>query len=472
MRVIVAARLSQKRKGQTGIDTQDQDAHAWAEAHGHTVVEVLADTISGRVSPFDRRNLGPWLTEPEKMAQYDGVLASKIDRFTRGRDWKTRQWAEDNGKKLVVVMPELMWPPEPGDITTPMIWDNLVNIAVAEWESTSIRYRRMQAHRISQGALVGRPPYTHRVAVGPNGLKTLEPDPERADIIREAISRFLDGASRRAIVWWLREINAPWPTEREGWIPGTVRNIFRNEALIGKRRQGNQLLRFEPILINDDGSPDMTTWRELQAMLDATASRHGKTRENPALLNGVVWCANCGRRMHERHHTKYRPDGSVYTWDGYRCDGTTREPSECKLGVNMLEMDTDFSVEFLDKFGDWPHTKTTVIRGSNHEDELEDNALEIAALDVDAADYEKRRVELLAERKRIKTLPDVPDLIQEVPDGTIGEHWRDLDKAGRRKLLLDMGWRVNIRSAGPGGFKIEQQDATRDWRVLSGQATA
>lgn len=470
MRLIVTARLSQKRAGQTGIDTQDLDARGWAEAHGHIIIAVLADRISGRVSPFDRRNLGPWLREPDKMAQYDGVLASKMDRYTRARDWKIREWAEENGKKLLLVTPELAWPPEMGDSTTPMIWDSLVNVAVAEWENTSLRWRRMQAHRISQDSFVGRPPYTHNIVLLDNGLKTLEPDTERADIILEAIDKFLAGASRRELVWWLREINAPWPTAREGWLPRTINNIFRNEALIGKRKQQGKTLRFEPILVNDDGTTDMKTWRELQTMLDATASRHGKTREDPALLNGLVWCANCGRRMHERHHTKNRPDGSVYTWNGYRCDGTAREPSKCRLGVNMLEMDTNFSVKLLSEYGDWPRMKTTVIRGSNHEDELEQNAAEIASLDPDAPDYDARHAELRAERLRIRDSPEVPDEITREADGEIGEHWRALDKAGRRKMLLDMGWRVIIRSVDD--FEIKQQDAMRDWHVLSGQATA
>lgn len=468
MRLIVAARLSRAREGQTGIDTQDLDARKWAESHGHTVVAVLADTISGRVSPFKRRNLGPWLTEPDKMAQYDAVLASKMDRHTRGRDWKIRQWAEDNSKKLMLVTPELTWPPESGDTTTPMIWDSLVNVAAAEWENNSIRWRRMQAHRIAQDSLVGRPPYTHRIVVN-GGLKTLEPDPERADIIREAIDRFLSGTSRRELTRWLRDIEAPWPTVREGWMPRTFNNIFRNEALIGRRKQGGKVLRFEPILANDDGSPDMATWRELQAMLNATASRHGKTREDPALLNGSGWCGNCRRRMHERHHSKNRPDGSVYVWDGYRCDGTAREPSECRLGVNMLEMDTSLSVRILNDYGDWPYWETTVTRGTNHEDELEDNRIDIASLDIDAEDYEQRRADLIAERKRIRNMPDTPDQIERVQNGTIGEQWLARDKAGRRKLLLEMGWRIYIRSVDD--FRIEQQDAMRDWRVLSGQAT-
>ena len=111
MRLLLAARLSQLAKGQTGIDTQDEDARRWAQEHGHTIVATAADRISGRVPPAQRRNLGPWLSEPARVATYDGILVSKIDRLTRKRDWDIRQWAEENGKKILVVQPELMWPP-------------------------------------------------------------------------------------------------------------------------------------------------------------------------------------------------------------------------------------------------------------------------------------------------------------------------------------------------------------------------
>jgi hypothetical protein len=400
------------------------------------------------------------------MAQYDGVLASKMDRYTRARDWNTRQWAEENGKKLLLMNPELVWPPKPDDMTTPQIWDTLVNMAIAEWQSNSIRWRGLKAYRISQGSLVGRAPYTHRIVKTDNGLKTLEPDPERAEFILEAIDRFIAGKSRREIVRWLRESGAPWPTAREGWMPKTVNDLFRNEALIGRRKQGGKILRFEPVLVNDDGSTDMATWRKLQETLNATTSRHGKQRENPAMLNGVLYCGICKRKMHERHHPRKRKDGSVYVWNGYRCDGTAREPSECRLGVNMLEMDSNVDYFVLENFADDDYYETTVIAGHNHEDELEENLLDIASLDPDADDYPARHAELIAERKRLKALPSVPDTPKRVKMGTVGERWLAADTQGRRKLLLDMGWRIYVYSADYWHVK-GSDDIERSWRVLS-----
>src|SRR6266700_4065219 len=122
MRLLLAARLSKDRAGQTGLDSQDTDARAWAERNGHEVIATAADKISGRTSPLDRPNLGPWLSTPALMAKYDGIVVSKLDRLTRGRDWGIREWAEKNGKKLVVVSPELCWPHEPADTATPVVW--------------------------------------------------------------------------------------------------------------------------------------------------------------------------------------------------------------------------------------------------------------------------------------------------------------------------------------------------------------
>src|SRR5689334_3000808 len=113
MRLLLAARLSKDRAGQTGLDSQDTDARAWAERNGHEVIATAADKISGRTSPFDRPNLGAWLTDPALRVKYDGIVVSKLDRLSRGRDWGIRSWAEEHNKKLIVVSPELCWPPEP-----------------------------------------------------------------------------------------------------------------------------------------------------------------------------------------------------------------------------------------------------------------------------------------------------------------------------------------------------------------------
>src|ERR1700730_186451 len=87
VRALIAARLSKLQRGGQqgiGIETQDEKSRSFCEREGMTVVGVVADTKSGTVAPWDRKNLKPWVTEPEKMAMYDAVVAYKTDRWSRG----------------------------------------------------------------------------------------------------------------------------------------------------------------------------------------------------------------------------------------------------------------------------------------------------------------------------------------------------------------------------------------------------
>jgi site-specific DNA recombinase len=413
--------------GNTGIDTQDLDTEAWAKRNGHTAVAVVADRKSGTIQPWDRPNLRPWVTDPEKIAQYDAVVGWRFDRLSRGDNQSTNaieDWAYQNRKQLLTE-DGLVFPCEGAD---GIRWDMAKRLAHEEWLKISMRYRRMQAHLRSlqrpdggTGYLVGRPAWPYR-RIEADGHKLIEPDPVKAPIIREAIERFLDGASLSDIVRWLGSVGAPAPTSGGKWYPKSVADIFTNESLIGKRRDksGHVELRFEPVLANDDGSPDMAAWRDLQERMKTNAKRRGKIRDDPATLTGVVWCGKCGRIVHARRIPRKRVDGSVY--------------------------DSEVGGAVMEQYADETYYETTITRGSDHQEELEDNAAEIASLDIDAPDYEDRRVELLAERKRLKALPDIPDEIKREAKGTVGERWMAADEAGRRKLLLDMGWRIILTS--------------------------
>ena len=109
MRALIAARLSKLQRGGQqgiGIDTQDEKSRAFCEREGMTVVDVVADTKSGTVAPWDRKNLKPWVTEPEKMAMYDAVVAYKTDRWSRGTQedfTRIEFWATQHGKRLIIV---------------------------------------------------------------------------------------------------------------------------------------------------------------------------------------------------------------------------------------------------------------------------------------------------------------------------------------------------------------------------------
>src|ERR1700685_271912 len=104
MRVLVAARLSRLAPGQTGLDSQDRESRAWCEGNGHEVLGVPADHKSGTVAPWDRPNLTPWVTEPDKIKLYDAIVGYSFDRLSRGDKQNTNAieaWAHQHGKQLL-----------------------------------------------------------------------------------------------------------------------------------------------------------------------------------------------------------------------------------------------------------------------------------------------------------------------------------------------------------------------------------
>ena len=180
---------------------------------------------------------------------------------------------------------------------------------------------------------------------------------------------------------WLGSVGAPAPTSGGKWYPKSVADIFTNESLIGKRRDKNGKieLRFEPVLANDDGTPDMATWRDLQERVKANAKRRGNIRDDPAMLTGVLWCGKCGRIVHARGVSP----ASAWTaasMNGAATGAMARREScpTCKLSSPMEWLDDEVSNTVMEQYANETHYETTITRGSDHQDELEYNAAEIA----------------------------------------------------------------------------------------------
>ena len=64
-------------------------------------VALLSAVGLGNV--FAREGLGPWLIDPEKIAQWDVLIVAKLDRLTRSlKDFdELVEWMDKNGKVLV-----------------------------------------------------------------------------------------------------------------------------------------------------------------------------------------------------------------------------------------------------------------------------------------------------------------------------------------------------------------------------------
>jgi len=371
------------------------------------------------------------------MSQYDGVLFAKVDRMTRGRDWGFREWAERHGKKLIIVSPELCWPPKPDDTTTPILWDNLVNMASAEWQNTSQRYRRMQRGLREAEYLVGRPPFGYAI-VAKDNHKTLEPDPVLAPIVLGMVDKFLAGETFTAICEWL-EAEGVKPPNGGTWQLKTVRDILKNTTLIGRRKDGSgkTVLRFTPIL------DDMGKWRALQHKLDSMPRKRNYAA-GTAMLAGVVFCAKCGGVMHRHRVYNVRKDGSRQYNIYYRCNGEVRNRSECGNMIPLADLDAE--VDRAVRARELPLVVRVLIPGQrDHLDDIAEIDLEIDDLDKGDPGYLAKVTELVAERARLAELPATPDTWMWQQTGeTYAARWATLrDDRERREVLTLWGVAVH-----------------------------
>src|SRR5580704_10446375 len=98
-RVLGACRLSHDTDASTSIERQREDITNRVKADRNDIAHIAEDTdVSGVISPFERPDLGPWLTEAALIARWDTLMVAKLDRLTRSvRDFgDLLEWCKEN----------------------------------------------------------------------------------------------------------------------------------------------------------------------------------------------------------------------------------------------------------------------------------------------------------------------------------------------------------------------------------------
>lgn len=439
MRVLHAARLSQLRKGQTGIETADAAVHAWAEREGHVIVHVAADFKSGTVPPWKRPNLREWVTDPAKIAQYDAIVAYKFDRLSRGDDASTaaiEQWARDNGKLLITVSEDLQYPCEG---IAGIRWDLAARMAHQEWLEISKRYRDMGATIREGGFHYGRAPYGYQSVPSEKDPrhKTLIPVPYEADVIRDMAQWVLDGCSLEVVA---EKLNAQGRLPRmmkDGrqpmWRHTGVAKVLHNEVIAGRQKSlsGRTLLKVEAILSRD-------IWEKVIATLDARSKCKGRTGGSqskvPAMLTSVIMC--------NEHGAMYRINGNAYYCRVKGC--------KSRIGIDKAD---GFVHEMMASDKDRDIVET-VVPGDNHDADIADVKRDLAEA-VEAEDFAKLPA-LQAELARLRALPASPTrVIRRESDLTVAQMWVGMaDDTERRAYLLARRARVVFHRAEDGSSSL------------------
>ena len=235
MRVLVAGRLSRKvsDRDQTGFDSQEREAVRWAELEGHEVVAVVADFKSGASHLWERPKLKPWVTEPEKLGQYDAIVALKVDRLTRADDEGVdamKAWARKEHKQILISSAAARFPSEG---TEGIIWDTMIRVARAEWLATQERYVRMHDTLKAKGSILGRYPWGYRI-VKRDGVKVFEATPEGRVWIPRIFEAAAEGKTGPQIAEMLDNAGVT-PTRGGKWHEGfIVYTLIKNPAYYGK----------------------------------------------------------------------------------------------------------------------------------------------------------------------------------------------------------------------------------------------
>jgi site-specific DNA recombinase len=423
MRVLGGARLSRKTDESTSLERQTEQITLTAKVRGDELIHITEDSdVSGAISPFAREGLGPWLIDPEKVAQWDVLVVAKLDRLTRSlKDFdELVEWMDANGKILVSVSESL-------DLSTSTgrMFANLLAM-FAQFERERIGERRREAGikmRENGWWQGGQPPYGF-VPVKVESHWELREDPTQSGIVYRMAREVIDGKARRAIGRDLTSDGIPTPKNAKEWGERTITMILKSEVTV---------------------LDDETRAQVLEA-LDKTKVPWTKRGDVATLLN-VAFCP-CGEPLYARRWV-HKQSGKLYEY--YGCAVKCGRPN-----VTMQALDDGVSLYFTSSdipatYADYPVWEKIEKKGKSPKGDLAKIEQKLRALNFDDPDFRSKQDELLAERENLQAQISTPGHIRysRIPDVTVKDVWPQLDSEARRELLLEAGIKVtDVAKAG------------------------
>jgi site-specific DNA recombinase len=474
-RWLVAARLSRMTKRDlerdpdqvlNSIQGQDQKAAEWAQQHGHEIVHVTRDrNVSGAIAPAERPDLGPWLTDPDKLVQYDGIVAATVDRLSR--DWFDvawiRKWAETNRKKLYIIKERLAWP----DARDGILWGVAAERAAEERKLIIDRVTDQMRRLEDNGKLHGRAPFGYGTA-GEKYDRRLVPTAEGRRYVPLIYQHAIEGWSLKRIAAWLTAEGVK-PVSG-GWWPMAIALIIRNPTYRGHRcaqepvppdetetrnvggeikvirwRYGDTWtetprLVYGRVIHECEPLVDARTWRAASEALSARPGR-GPRAAVPAMLAGVLFCPRCDDSPMYRIQAGPRRGRYVY----YRCTGRGHDRRSCGNLVPAAAVEA--AADAVMAAADIPVMVKKVIPGNEAAlDEAHEKVLfaigQLGHLGLADAEYDAQLAALRAERDAIARAERVPDRADLVPAGyTFAEQWAAHSGPDRAEWLRAQGFR-------------------------------
>jgi hypothetical protein len=283
--------------------------------------------------------------------------------------------------------------------------------------------------RIKQAALraagsyaVGEIPYGYDVVTLPDGRKTLRPN-DQAPVVTRIFKEVAADATFYEVARGLTADGIPTYRGNAIWSEGSIKHIIRRTIYRGHVQYRRvTYMEVEPLTTAAD-------WLRANEGVKARARRAGHGSRGPKLTTLLrPTCGNCGAPMYRW--------GKSYRCAGVGPSGTGAQAKGCGNTIKMDALDDEIWKDFAEH--DEPLIETTIVRGTDHAEEIA--AVELALKDLSRRDpeYHAKRDVLDAEFDRLVALPVEADQVISVrnPEGkTEGDAFREMTPEGQRESI-------------------------------------
>lgn len=435
------------------------DAKSWHVVHVVRGLDVSGSEKGLRLDRPDLNEIREW------WGQIDVIVFAKLDRLTRSViDFRAFADEADQHKAALVSVAESL------DLTTAAgKFVATILAAFAEMEAATIAERTkagMLATRKLGRWAGGQVPFGYRAVDNPNGPgRVLEIHPGEAQVIREAASRLLAGASTWAVARYMNGAGYP-PHKSTHWTVTSALGILTGETVQGRIGTRGEDGKIRPLL--DDVGQIVTTAEPILTPDEVAAIRASRTtlaqprgRKPKRLLSGFLVCAGCGHAL-------------ILSGDGrgsfrYRCtSGSLGRPCESVVTINAQAADDYVEAEYLAAFG---HThlveRRTIVGTTGLAAAQEAKAAALRSLAEEPS--EEAFAALRAAQTRLDELAEAPPTAEVVfrPTGqTMREAWAAGHTEDRRGWLADalLTGAIEVGPSSGRGNRFEGSRLVIEWR--------
>jgi site-specific DNA recombinase len=459
--VLGRIRLSRVTEESTSVARQKEHIERWCKANGHMVVAwAIDEDFSRSIEPLKAPQLSPWFNEEVKRAQWDIVVAWRVDRM--GAGWTLNElfnWVKRHDKDLACTDVPFPLSDRNGYLAFTMYAD----ASQREWEAIVTRNQDSQRKAREDGRYHGGRPAYWLDKVKKAGQWTLVLDLKTAAITERLIAAFLARRPLDAIANEftaegilspedMRRIRTDKEPKGTAWSPASISTILANPILYGVKARviGRGAIREYEVIRNAKGETVTAAealitparFEEIRAEFARRKALRSPRREGGASpMLGVAVCATCQGPLYLQTQVNELASGEEreYRYFRFPCKHSGRLPAHA--------VENRVHGAFIHVLGTYPRLQPVYVPAEDHTVELEQaqrSYEDLVARHAGAKSDTARKVlsgQLGALEDRMVTLEALPRTAARVEyretGETYAEAWERMDDRERRQLMLD-----------------------------------